>query len=231
MPLQIRRIVFISLIAICLLLALYTFRERVPARLGIPINSGGKIEAGNSAFHWKNLQQHYPITQPRKLPSGPVLNIPKIQHDFKSGESSEAKATRLERLQAVKESFIHTWDGYKTHAWMRDEVTPITGTYRDSFGGWSATLVDSLDTLWIMGLRDDFKLAISEVNKINFNNSSDNEINVFETTIRYLGGFLSAYDLSAHSVLLEKAIELGEILYVAFDTPNRMPVTRWNWKM
>lgn len=114
---------------------------------------------------------------------------------------------------------------------MRDKVTPITGTYRDSFGGWFATLVDSLDTLWIMGLRDDFKLAISKINKINFNNSLNNEINVFETTIRYLGGFFSAYDLSAHSVLLKKAIELEEILYVAFDTPNRMPVTRWNWKM
>jgi mannosyl-oligosaccharide alpha-1,2-mannosidase len=58
------------------------------------------------------------------------------------------------------------------------------------------------------------------------------KVNVFETTIRYLGGLMSAYDLSGqkYSVLLDKATELGEMLYGAFDTPNRMPVTRWNWR-
>jgi mannosyl-oligosaccharide alpha-1,2-mannosidase len=58
------------------------------------------------------------------------------------------------------------------------------------------------------------------------------EINVFETTIRYLGGFLSAYDLSNGQFpsLLTKAIEMGDMLYFAFDTPNRMPITRWNFK-
>lgn len=42
---------------------------------------------------------------------------------------------------------------------------------------------------------------------------------------------MAAYDLSEgkYPVLLAKAMELGEMLYVAFDTPNRMPVTRWNW--
>ena len=52
----------------------------------------------------------------------------------------------------------------------------------------------------------------------------------FGTTIRYLGGFLSTYDLNGNSVLLHKALELGEMLYVAFDTPNRMPITRWKWE-
>jgi len=81
-----------------------------------------------------------------------------------------------------------------------------------------------------MELRDDFELAVSGIGKISFNSSSDDQINVFETTIRYLAGFLSAYDLSGNDILREKAIELGEMLYVASDTPNRMPVTRWNWK-
>ena len=55
-------------------------------------------------------------------------------------------------------------------------------------------------------------------------------INVFETTIRYLGGFLGAYDLSdgKYPILLEKAKELGEVLYNSFDTPNRLPITRWH---
>ena len=53
---------------------------------------------------------------------------------------------------------------------------------------------------------------------------------VFETTIRYLGGLLSAYDLSGNTVLLKKAWELGNILYAAFDTPSRMPVPYWSLK-
>jgi mannosyl-oligosaccharide alpha-1,2-mannosidase len=42
---------------------------------------------------------------------------------------------------------------------------------------------------------------------------------------------LSAYDLSEgkHHVLLEKAVQLGDMLYGAFDTPNRLPITRWDW--
>ena len=53
---------------------------------------------------------------------------------------------------------------------------------------------------------------------------------VFETTIRYLGGMLSAYDLSGNVILLKKAWELGNMLYTAFDTPSRMPVPYWSLK-
>lgn len=39
----------------------------------------------------------------------------------------------------------------------------------------------------------------------------------FETGIWYLGGFLSAYDLSGEQVLLDKAEELGDYLLNAFQ--------------
>ena len=83
-----------------------------------------------------------------------------------------------------------------------------------------------------MGLTEEFDNAVNALGNIDFSTSSLQEINVFETTIRYLGGFLAAYDLSGskYPVLLEKAVELGEMLYIAFDTPNRMPITRWNWQ-
>jgi mannosyl-oligosaccharide alpha-1,2-mannosidase len=50
----------------------------------------------------------------------------------------------------------------------------------------------------------------------------------FETIIRYFGGFLGAYDVSGcHDVrLLNKAIEVADMAYASFDTPNRMPVSR-----
>ncbi|OQV08425.1 hypothetical protein CLAIMM_12700 [Cladophialophora immunda] len=113
---------------------------------------------------------------------------------------------------------------------MRDELSPISGGGRDTFGGWAASLVDALDTLWIMGLKDEFNEAALATANIDFSTSTDDTINIFETTIRYLGGFLAAYDLSGEGLLLTKAIEVGEMVLAAFDTPNHMPITRWDWK-
>jgi mannosyl-oligosaccharide alpha-1,2-mannosidase len=83
-----------------------------------------------------------------------------------------------------------------------------------------------------MGLKDEFEEAVLAVEKLDFTTCSLEEINVFETTIRYLGGFLGAYDIShgEYPILLQKAIEIGQMLYNAFDTPNRMPITRWKFK-
>jgi mannosyl-oligosaccharide alpha-1,2-mannosidase len=182
-------------------------------------------------FYWANVPEHYPITSTIVLPTASPTKVPQIQHNFKK-EDQESENVRLERLAKVKESFTHAWQGYKAHAWLQDEVGPLSGGSRNTMGGWAATLVDCLDTLWIMDMKDEFESAVQAVQQIDFTNTDDQILNTFETTIRYLGGFLAAYDLSDgnHPVLLEKAIELGEMLYVAFDTPNRMPITRWDWK-
>ena len=66
--------------------------------------------------------------------------------------------------------------------------------------------------------------------RIDLTSATIDSINVFETTIRHLGGFLAAYDLSGDERCLHKATEFGEMLYKAFDTPNRMPITRWKLK-
>ncbi|MCJ1403205.1 hypothetical protein MMC11_006428 [Xylographa trunciseda] len=182
-------------------------------------------------FVWKDVPKQYPVSSMLALPTARPAQIPTIQFDFSwRKELKEKKDEREARMKTVKENFAHAWEGYKAHAWMKDEVAPLSGGSLDSFGGWAATLVDSLDTLWIMGFKKEFKKAVGTLDKIDFSRSSAEEINVFETTIRYLGGFLSAYDLSGQAPLLEKAIQLGEMLYVAFDTPNRMPNTRWRWK-
>jgi len=83
-----------------------------------------------------------------------------------------------------------------------------------------------------MNLTAEFEHAVMAVARIDFGYTDDVEINVFETTIRYMGGLLAAYDLSVgkDAVLLTKATELGEFLLAAFDTRVRMPVTRWPWR-
>ena len=187
----------------------------------------GQITLGSRKFVAK-----YPLQSIMDMPKGSLAEIPKLQHQFEK-ETVAAKDTRLGRLVAVKESFKHAWGGYKKHAWLKDELKPVSGGSFESFGGWAATLVDTLDTLWIMGLKEEFEEAVEAAKGIDFTETDSEQLNVFETTIRYLGGFLGAYDISdgKYPILLEKATQVGELLYCAFDTPNRMPVTRWPWKV
>lgn len=72
-------------------------------------------------------------------------------------------------------------------------------------------------------LYDDFYQAAQFAAQLDWANTTETSANLFETTIRHLGGLLSAYDLSGERALLDKAKELGDLLYMAFDTPNRLP--------
>ncbi|QIX02456.1 hypothetical protein AMS68_007973 [Peltaster fructicola] len=182
-------------------------------------------------FKWTALKTHYPIPASSlfQLPSGKPLNLPKIQHDF-GPETVEHATTRKTRQDAVKKTFLRCWNAYRTHAWMHDELSPLSGEVNDKFGGWGATLVDNLDTLWIMGLKSDFEEAAKAVLKIDTSAIKIESVNVFETNIRHLGGLLAAYDLSGNKKLLNKAREFGEMLIKPFDTPNHLPITRWDWE-
>ncbi len=123
----------------------------------------------------------------------------------------------------MRAAFVKSWDSYKRHAWLWDELTPLSGSRRNTFGGLGATLVDALDTLWIMDLRDDFDEAVRAVAALDYMKTADSSLNLFETVIRHLGGLLAAHDLSGSAVLLQKAVDLGDMLYAAFDTPNHLP--------
>lgn len=186
-----------------------------------------------SQIHWVKHKEKFPVAGYRDLPTGPLAQIPQIQFDFKQHpEPEDVKNLKIQRQQAVKDAFAHAWEGYRKHAWTRDEVAPVSGAYRSSFGGWGATLVDAMDSLWILGFTKDFEDCVNVVKHIDFTTNEEEIVNIFETTIRYMGGLLAAYDLSngKYPILLTKAAELGEILYSAFDTPTHMPMTRWTWK-
>ena len=57
----------------------------------------------------------------------------------------------------------HAWDGYVKYGWGKNEVRPISlrGHSASIFGSTSmgATIVDSLDTLYIMGMKEEFEKA------------------------------------------------------------------------
>ncbi|KAF7732817.1 hypothetical protein EC973_000092 [Apophysomyces ossiformis] len=153
--------------------------------------------------------------------------LPSIQYPF--GKEPAAFANKREkRRAAVKDGFLHAWNGYKKYALGHDEVKPLTNLSKDPFGGWGATLVDSLSTLLVMDLKEEVESVLSELDKIEFD--LDRNVSVFESIIRYLGGLLSAYELSdkQNKILLDKAKQLADALLPAFDTPSGLPHSQWN---
>lgn len=221
-------------IALFLIVATYVFFFWLPStktyrgRLAKPISrKAGTIR--HDAIRLDQITERFPVTEYIPLPTSSA-KIPRIQHTFPEETRRERKA-RLKKRDAVKEAFLHSWNGYKDYAWMRDEVKPRTGGYQDTFNGWGATLVDSLDALVIMGLDDELQLALEALEEIDFTTTKSRQVPVFEIIIRYMGGFIAAHDLTEgkHPILLRKAVELGEMIFNAFDTHNRMPQVRWEW--
>lgn len=57
------------------------------------------------------------------------------------------------KQEAVVGAFKHAWKGYRTYAWGHDHLKPITCGYNDWFN-LGLSIVDSLDTMYIMNLKD-----------------------------------------------------------------------------
>ncbi|KAJ0375740.1 hypothetical protein COL26b_006062 [Colletotrichum chrysophilum] len=100
--------------------------------------------------------------------------------------------------------------------------------------GW--IIVDSLDTMMLMNLTEPLSDARKWLHR-SLTWDQDQDVNTFETTIRMLGGLLSAHYLSTQlphaaskrdSVYLSKAIDLADRLLVAFDSNSGIPYASVN---
>lgn len=173
---------------------------------------------------------------------------------------------QLERVRLrdeARQMFYHAYHSY-INTYPADEVLPIScrGRFRqaedssdidESIGNFSLTLVDSLDTLVMIGDIDEFEVAIKRIiNDLNFD--TDIVVSVFETNIRMLGGLLSAHVLAKSiqnqadrsiryfnatkrnqlnwygSEILDLAEDLGRRLLPAFETKTGIPHPRVNLK-
>lgn len=199
------------------LFGLFIFWHLLSVKTTQPIR---QLQFVPSSFDWSTFRQFHPPTSIKPLPTEKPHRLPRVQADASKFHHT---STTQSRQKAVRDEFLRSYRSYKQYAWMRDELTPISAQGKDTFGGWAATLVDSLDTLWIMDLKEEFSDAAQAAATLDWAKTDEGAVNLFETTIRHLGGLLGAYELSGEKVLLQKALELGEMLYVAFDTPNRMP--------
>ncbi|QSS54594.1 mannosyl-oligosaccharide 1,2-alpha-mannosidase [Histoplasma capsulatum var. duboisii H88] len=136
------------------------------------------------------------------------------------------------RRERVKDAFVNSWDAYTKYAWGQDEFHPIskTGTQMSPEGlGW--IIVDSLDTMMIMNLTTQLGAARKWLQR-KLTYDQDQDVNTFETTIRMLGGFLSAHYLSGQLpgaasrrdfVYLSKAVDLADRLLGAYESPSGIP--------
>ncbi|KPM41816.1 Mannosyl-oligosaccharide 1,2-alpha-mannosidase [Neonectria ditissima] len=136
------------------------------------------------------------------------------------------------RRDEVKHAFVTSWDAYKRHAWGKDRYHPVSGTGSQmSPKGLGWTIVDSLDTMMVMNLSEpliDSRIWLQR----SLSYDQDQDVNTFETTIRMLGGLLSAHYLAGKLpgvssprdfVYLAKAVDLGDRLLSAYESRSGIP--------
>lgn len=143
--------------------------------------------------------------------------------------------------------FNHGFDSYVSHALPSDELRPLSCTgvgadpdrlhfgRNDAMGNFSLTLIDSLDTLAVLGDQDRFEYYVDSLKNLSFDVPT--VVSVFETNIRVVGGLLSAHLYASvprlgHAIpgyeghLLAKAYDLAERLLAAFSSPTGIPYPR-----
>ncbi|VFQ97055.1 unnamed protein product [Cuscuta campestris] len=188
----------------------------------------------NGTNRLKRLLRRPPKLPPRLSPDEIILSNTSTHENM----NSSANSKWLSKQQRVKDSFIHAWSGYKRYAMDYDELMPLSHRGVDGLGGLGATVVDALDTAMIMGLNEIVQEAGSWIEthlpeRLNMKG----QVNLFETTIRILGGLLSAYHLSGgeeggnplykgpkSNIYLENARNLADRLLTAFtSSPSDVP--------
>ncbi|KAH8593366.1 glycoside hydrolase [Bisporella sp. PMI_857] len=169
------------------------------------------------------------------LCSSTVFAMPHGQPVARQSRPNDHELNR-QRADAVKEAFTHAWNGYYKYAFPNDELHPVSNGYSNSRNGWGASAVDALSTAILMQIPTIVNPIVEWIPTINFDIAKDDsEISLFETTIRYVGGLLSAYDLlkgplaklatnqNAVDSLLKQCERLASNMAFAFDTPSGVP--------
>uniref|UniRef100_A0A1A9X3F2 alpha-1,2-Mannosidase n=1 Tax=Glossina brevipalpis TaxID=37001 RepID=A0A1A9X3F2_9MUSC len=129
-----------------------------------------------------------------------------------SNENVDDKRTKIQEMME------HAWDNYKLYAWGKNELLkPSLQTHMESSSNdMGTTIVDSLDTLYIMGLQTEYKEGREWI-KRNFNLRNINEwVSVSEMNTRFVGSFLTLYAFTGDDMYKKKAIEVADKLLPAF---------------
>ncbi|XP_055630276.1 ER degradation-enhancing alpha-mannosidase-like protein 2 [Toxorhynchites rutilus septentrionalis] len=150
------------------------------------------------------------------------------------------KEDMIRLREEVRAMFQHAYDGYLRYANKYDELRPLSCDGVDTWGSYSLTLIDALDTLAVMGNYSEFRRVVKLLEKKSFD--SDINVSVFETNIRIVGGLISSHMMShkagvelepgwpCDGPLLRLAEDVAKRLLPAFDTRTGMPYGTVNLK-
>ena len=130
-----------------------------------------------------------------------------------------------ERQSAVVHAFQYAWKAYETYAWGMDHLLPLSRKGEDWFH-LGLTIIDAMDTMYLMGLEEPLKRCEAWVEHAFHPATVTQDVNLFETTIRVLGGLLSMHALTGdpRGLYRQRAVELGDRLLGAFETPTGIPL-------
>ncbi|KAJ2788206.1 mannosyl-oligosaccharide alpha-1,2-mannosidase [Coemansia interrupta] len=214
---QPQRLVFLILFLLCTWFV-YTQRQRQQQPPYVPLAEYAELLAAraNRPSPWSTT----PAMQ-WQATEADHMEIARL-HRQKPSKSTHPWA---ERQMAVRRATQHAWAAYAKNALATDEYNAVsrTGTNHTA-QGIGYFISDVLDTLLIMGLEDEYRVARDTlVGYLTFDQRGS--VSLFETTIRVLGGLLSAYHWSGESdrELLRLAVELGERLAKSFNTTTGIP--------
>ncbi|KAL0573920.1 hypothetical protein V5O48_008040 [Marasmius crinis-equi] len=157
---------------------------------------------------------------------------------------------KIQAREKTRRLWYHGYDSYMAYAFPLDELTPLSCSGQgpdwetaaniasnDVAGNFSLTLIDVLDTFVVLNDPKGFEIAVKNVIEwVSFDVNTKPQ--VFETTIRVLGGLLSGHIYANqtgpfhlpwyHGELLDMAYDLGQRLLPAFSTPTGIPFARVN---
>ncbi|XP_064556164.1 mannosyl-oligosaccharide alpha-1,2-mannosidase IA isoform X2 [Drosophila montana] len=184
-------------------------------RVSMPASDDTTLNNNNNHLHGE---------QQLKLPMGMGREL----------AAEHADAGIKEKRLKVKEMMEHAWHNYKLYAWGKNELRPLSQRPHSGsiFGSYDlgATIVDGLDTLYIMGLEKEYKEGRDWIERRFSLDNISAELSVFETNIRFVGGMLTLYAFTGDPLYKEKAQHIADKLLPAFQTPTGIPYALVNTK-
>ncbi|KAJ0023872.1 hypothetical protein NQD34_003771 [Periophthalmus magnuspinnatus] len=146
------------------------------------------------------------------------------QDEYVRRYSSFPESLKTKMKDMARDMFYFGYDNYMKYAFPKDELNPIDCEGRgpdvlnpsnininDVLGNYSLTLIDTLDTLLVLGNVSEFQKAVKLViDTVSFD--KDSTVQVFEANIRILGSLISA-----HILLTDPKHPFGEVSFEDYD--------------
>jgi hypothetical protein len=132
-------------------------------------------------------------------------------------------------MAGIRQAAADAWSAYAGTGMAGDDLRPIQGGTTD-YMHVHATLYDSLDTLYVLGLHAEFEAAVETAVASGAPRTLMFPTSSFEYNIRIIGGLLSAAQLSGDSRLLSLASDAAHTLlssaYLLWPNPLMMDRVR-----